>query len=37
MSAVIEIDPFERHENGVWVRTREEDDPLALDAGKVAA
>lgn len=28
---------LERHENGVWVRVREEDDPLAIDAGKVAA
>lgn len=27
---------IERHENGVWVRVREEDAP-ALDAGKVAA
>ena len=28
---------IERHENGVWVRVREEDAPLALDTGKVAA
>ena len=27
---------IERHPTQPWVRVREEDDPLALDAGKVA-
>ena len=28
---------IERHPTQPWVRVREEDDPLALDAGRVAA